>query len=47
MKKIDITEYVETLNELLKKGKTLQLEYNHQTNEIKMLVCDMKRLKLK
>lgn len=29
---------------LIKKNKTLQLEYNHQTNKIKVLICEMKRI---
>ena len=42
-KNISIAKIVPTLEKLLKDGKTVQMEYNHQTNEIKVLENKMKR----
>lgn len=44
--KINIARFVPTLEKMLKNGKTVQLEYNHQTNEIKLLENKMKRIKI-
>ena len=44
--KINIARFLPTLEKMLKNGKTVQMEYNHQTNEIKVLENKMKRIKL-
>lgn len=45
-KNIDIAQIVPVLNKMLKDGKTVQIEYNHQTGEIKLLENRIKRIKL-
>lgn len=45
-KNISISKIVPALEKLLKDGKTVQMEYNHQTNEIKVLENKIKRIKL-
>ena len=43
---VKLTKVVPTLEKMLKNVKTVQMEYNHQTNEIKILENKMKRVKL-
>lgn len=43
--KIDKT-MIDTINQMLSKGKTIQMEYNHQNDTIKLLECKMKRVKI-
>jgi len=45
-KNISIAEIVTVLEKMLKDGKTVQMEYNHQTQELKVLENKMKRIKL-
>ena len=45
-KKVDIIKIVPVVNKMLKDGKTVQMEYNHQTGEIKLLENKIKRIKL-
>ena len=45
-KNVDIAQIVPVLNKMLKDGKTVQMELNHQTGEIKVLENKMKRIKL-
>ena len=45
-KNVSIAKIAPILEKVLKDGKTVQMEYNHQTNEIKVLENKMKRIKL-
>ena len=45
-KNINIAKIVPMLNKMLKDGKTIQMEYNHQAGEIKLLENKIKRIKL-
>ena len=45
-KKVDIIKIVPVLNKMLKDGKTVQMELNHQTREIKVLNAKMERIKI-
>lgn len=45
-KNISIAKIVPTLNKMLKDGKTIQMEYNHQAGEIKILNAKMERIKI-
>ena len=44
-KKISIEKIIPTLEKMLQDGKTIQMEYNHQKDEIKLLDAKMKRVK--
>lgn len=44
-KKIDVVDIAEVVNDMLTKGKTVQIEYNNTKDEYKILECNMKRVK--
>lgn len=45
-KNINLSKIVPTLEKMLKDGKTIQMEYNHQVGEIKLLENKIKRIKI-
>lgn len=46
LEKNHVEKVINTTLEYLKKGKKLQLEYNKNKNEINILVCNMRKVKL-
>ena len=46
LEKNHVEKIINTTLEYLKKGKKLQLEYNKNKDEINILVCNMRKVKL-